>query len=91
MMKKIFVAIGLSSFALAAFAFEAEPIFKPVLRDGTTVHMFSDGRMAMENAYGKVTSMDDGHVMEAKNGEKIVMTGNETERLRFALRPQYRY
>lgn len=92
MMKKIFVAIGLSSFALAAFAFEAEPIVKSVdLRDGTTVHMFSDGKMAMENAYGKVTSMDDGHVMEAKNGEKIVMKGNETERLRFALRPQYRY
>lgn len=92
MMKKIFVALGVSSFALAAFAFEAEPIVKSVdLKGGTTVHVFNDGKMGMENAYGRVTSMGDGHVMEARNGERIVMKGNETERLRFALRPQYRY
>lgn len=92
MMKKICLSLGMSAFALAAFASGTDAIVKSVpLADGTTVHVFRDGKMGMENAYGKVISMDEGHVMEARTGEKIVMKGDETARLYFALRPQYLY
>jgi hypothetical protein len=61
------------------------------LNDGTTVHIFKDGKMAMENEFGKVISMREGHVMTAKNGQKIVMKGNEMERLHLELLSKYQY
>lgn len=92
MMKKLCVAVGLGALAVSAFAFGTDPIVKSIsLKDGSTVHVFGDGKMAMESAYGRIESMDDGHVMEGRNGEKIVMKGNETARLYVSLRPQYRY
>jgi len=90
MLKKLALSIGLSVAALSAFANSTDPIVKSVeLKDGTTVHVFKDGKMAMEGVYGAITSMPSGHVMEAKNGEKLVMNGNETARLSMSLRSQY--
>lgn len=90
MLKKFALAVGMSVVTLSAFAFSNDPIVKSVeLKDGATVHVFRDGKMAMEGVYGRVESMADGHVMEAKNGDKIVMKGNETARLSSVLRTQY--
>lgn len=92
MFKQLMIAVSLGGFAMSAMAFGTDPIVNSVdLRDGTTVHVFKDGKMAMENAYGRVTGMAEGHVMESKSGEKIVMKGNETARLELSLRPQYLY
>lgn len=92
MIKKIAVAIGLSGLALSVFASGIDRIEKSVeLKGGATVHIFADGKMAMENEYGRVDSMEEGHAMEAKNGQEIIMKGNETGRLQMVLRPQYLY
>jgi len=51
------------------------------LKDGSTVHVFADGKMAMENSFGRTTSMEPGHAMEAKDGKKIIMNGNDAYRV----------
>ena len=92
MFKKISVVIAGGAVALSAFAGDPSGIVKSIdLSDGTTVHVFRDGKMAMESELGKVTSMAQGHVMSARNGEKITMNGNETERLHMELLSKYQF
>lgn len=50
------------------------------LKDGSTVYVFKDGKMAMEGRFGKTVGMKAGHFMESKDGQKIVMVGNELAR-----------
>ncbi len=51
------------------------------LKDGSSVYIFQDGKMAMESITGRVTHMNPGDTMEARDGSKIVMQGNEVARL----------
>ena len=37
--------------------------------------------MGMEDKYGRATYMESGHVMETKDGKKIIMNGNEIWRV----------
>ncbi len=91
MLKKVLVAVAVSAVAVSAFAWDDGGIEKSIdLKDGNTVHVFKDGKMGMENPYGYVVAMEEGHVMEAKDGRKIVMQGNETARLNAVLYRQYR-
>lgn len=92
MFRKVFVFSTAATIAFSAFAGDPFTIEKSIeLKDGSTVHIFKDGKMGMENKFGKVVSMNDGDIMEASSGVKIAMDGNETERLRMMLRPQYQY
>ena len=92
MLKKIFVAVAGSVVALSAFAGDPSAIVKSIdLADGGTVHVFRDGKMAMESDLGKVVSMREGHTMSARNGEKIIMRGNEMERLHMEFLSKYQY
>ena len=50
------------------------------LKDGSTVHIFKDGKMGMEHKFGRAVAMKPGQVMETKDGKKIDMKGNEVER-----------
>lgn len=52
------------------------------LKDGTTLYVFKDGRMAMEDSLGHTVLMRVGQPMETIDGEKIVMKGNEVWRER---------
>ncbi|NMG46080.1 periplasmic Cu(I)/Cu(II)-binding protein CopK [Aromatoleum toluvorans] len=73
---------------IATTAFSADPskVDKSYeLKDGSTVYIFKDGKMAMENKAGQIVSMKDGHAMETKDGQKIMMKGNEIWRLDNAL------
>ncbi len=91
MLNKIALAVVGCVVAVSAYAWDDGGIEKSIeLKDGSTVHVFKDGKMGMENPYGLVTSMDEGHAMDTKDGKTIVMKGNETARLGLALRPQYR-
>lgn len=82
MFKKLLLAAATSTIALSAFAVDASRVEKSVeLKDGSTVHIFADGKMGMEDNFGRAAYMEPGHAMEAKNGEKIVMVGNEVGRL----------
>ena len=82
MFKKLLVTAASSMIALSAFAVDANKVEKSIeLKDGLTVHIFADGKMGMEDRVGRAVYMAPGHVMETKDGKKIVMNGNETGRV----------
>ncbi|MFA7281238.1 MAG: periplasmic Cu(I)/Cu(II)-binding protein CopK [Sterolibacterium sp.] len=82
MFKKLLVLAAISTIGTSAFAVGDDELQKSVqLKDGSIVHVFKDGKMAMEDKYGRAVRMEPGHVMEAKNGEKIKMQGDEVGRL----------
>lgn len=84
-MKKFLLAIAASTVAISGFALDYRDIEKSVqLKDGSTVHVFKDGKMAMENQYGRVVQMANAEVMETRDGQKITMQGNEVARLSLA-------
>ena len=47
------------------------------LKDGTTLVVFKDGKMAMRDAKGRTVPMKENHPMETKDGKVIMMRGNE--------------
>lgn len=82
MLKKILLVAAFSTIAASAFASNSADVQKVIeLKDGSTVYIFKDGKMAMENSYGRTERMAPGHVMEAKDGQKITMQGDEVARL----------
>lgn len=81
-MKKLLMIIALTGIATGAFAAHTSDVEKAIpLKDGSTVHIFRDGKMAMENKYGNAVRMKEGEVMVAEDGRKIVMRGDEVARL----------
>ena len=84
MLKKAIFVIMMSATAVTAFASDAarsqaEQILD--LKDGSTVYIFKDGKMAMEDKLGRSVRMNQGEVMETKDGQKIMMHGDEVMRL----------
>lgn len=47
------------------------------LKDGSTLYVFKGGKMGMEDNKGRPHSMKNGRLMETKDGEKLMMYGNE--------------
>lgn len=81
MLKITAVALA-STFALSAFAAGGTELQRSVeLKDGSTVHIFQDGKMGMEDKFGRAFLMPQGHVMEARDGTRIEMKGNEVSRV----------
>lgn len=86
MLMKIAAAAASVLIATSVFAADKVNVAKSYeLKDGSTVYVFKDGKMAMENKAGQVVSMKEGHAMETKDGQKIMMKGNEVWRLDDAL------
>lgn len=87
MFKKLVIAAAIGAISLTAFAWgsKTEPQQSIPLKDGSIVHIFDTGEMAMEDQLGRVVSMKQGEVMEAQNGQKITMDGNEVARLEYLL------
>lgn len=82
MLKKCVVFVASAIIALSAHAVDTSKVEKSIeLKDGSTVYIFKDGKMAMEDKYGRVISMKKGQVMETKDGQRIIMIGNELSRL----------
>lgn len=91
MRTKILLAILGSSVALSAFAVDAGNVQKAIeLKDGSTVYLFKDGKMGMEDKFGRAVRMKEGHVMETKDGQRIIMVGDEVARLDTILHLQHR-
>ena len=91
MFKKILVTAAASMVALSAFAVDASKVAKSIeLKDGATVYLFKDGKMGMESKLGRVMPMKEGQVMETKDGQRVVMIGNEVARLETVLHADYR-
>lgn len=45
------------------------------------MYIFKDGKMGMEDKLGRAVRMKEGQVMETKDGQKIMMHGDEVMRL----------
>lgn len=79
--KVMLVAIG-AMLAMSAYAVDRSKVDKSIdLKDGSTVYIFKDGKMAMENKFGKTVRMRPGHVMDTRDGKRIIMVGDEIMRL----------
>ena len=88
MYKKLLLAAATGMFAMSAFAANTGNVQKSYeLKDGSTVHVFKDGKMGMEDKMGRAARMKDGHVMETKDGQKLMMKGDEVWRVEGKLRP----
>ena len=68
-----------TAFAGDAARTEAKQVIE--LKDGSTVYIFKDGKMAMEDKAGRATRMKKDTVMETKDGQKIIMHGDDVMRL----------
>jgi len=93
MLKKLLMIVAISAVTASAFAENLKEIEKTIeLKDGSTLYIFKDGKMGMEDKFGGwSSSMESGLVMETKDGKNIIMNGNEIWRveqlLRWANRP----
>ena len=82
MLKKVLMVVAISSAAASVYAVDRTQVKQAIeLKDGSTVYIFKDGKMGMEDKYGRATYMESGHVMETKEGKKIIMNGNEIWRV----------
>lgn len=51
------------------------------LQDGSTLHVFTDGKMAKEDRFGRAVAITPGEVLVLENGGKVTAVGNEVGRL----------
>ena len=84
MLQKLLMVVAMSAITATAFAddaarAQAEKVIE--LKDGSTVYLFKGGKMAMEDKSGRAKRMDQDVVMETKDGQKIIMHGDEVSRL----------
>lgn len=56
------------------------------LQNGSTLHKYQDGKMAVENAIGRPTVVQPGQVLIAADGSSITMVGDEVARLSAEIR-----
>ena len=81
------LAATCSMLALSAFAVDASKVDKTIeLKDGSNLYVFKDGKMGMETKTGGTARMKSGDVMEAKDGQKYMMVGDEVARLDWLLK-----
>ncbi len=91
MLKRFLMIVAISSAAASAYAVDMSQVKQSIdLKDGSTVYIFKDGKMGMEDKYGRATYMESGHVMETKDGKKIIMNGNEIWRVDELLHSNHR-
>ncbi|KDP87192.1 copper resistance protein CopK [Cupriavidus sp. SK-3] len=82
MFKKVIVAVSAGLIAVSSFAADSSQVEKKFeLKDGSTLYIFKDGKMSMENKAGHAVGMKEGVIMETKDGQKMMMKGNEVWRL----------
>lgn len=51
------------------------------LKDGSTVVVFKNGKMGMQDKLGRAVQMKPGVIMEAQDGQRLIMIGNEVMRV----------
>lgn len=82
LLNKLAITAAILAAASGAFAVELTQVDKSfVLKDGSTVYIFKNGKMAMEDKLGRVVPMKQGELMQTTDGQRIVMLGNELARL----------
>jgi hypothetical protein len=73
--------VGVVGPALAADQAQqtAQEVIK--LKDGSTLYVFRDGKMAKEDKLGRTVFLQKGEVLEAADGRRVTAVGNEVARL----------
>jgi len=74
----------LGAFAAPSFAGDAvsNNVSKAYsLKDGGTLYVFKDGKMAQENNFGCAVYLKQGQAYETTDGQKIIANSNEVARL----------
>lgn len=92
MRKAAIATIVLSAFMSAAIADDAARVAAEKvieMKDGSTLYIFKDRKMSMRDKFGRAARMDQGRVMETKDGQKIIMVGDEVARLDFLLKKDH--
>lgn len=89
MKRNILIAAILSGLISTAFAGDearknAEKVIE--MKDGSTLYIFKDKKMSMEDKVGRAVRMKPGHVMETKDGQQLIMVGDEVARLDWLLK-----
>ncbi len=77
---------GLALPALAHDALQQEVRQSVPLKDGATLHVFRDGKMAKEDRYGRAVHLNSGEAVETADGRTLSTVGNEVARLDSLLR-----
>ena len=78
------IALAAATATAPAFARDALPQATQqalALKDGSTLYVFKDGKMAKEDHYGRAAYLKQGEVLELADGRKIPAVGNEVARL----------
>lgn len=73
--------LGLSGAAFAGDVAKAQAAATHQLKDGGTLYIFRDGKMAKEDKYGKSVYLKKGETLETTDGRKIIANSNEVARL----------
>jgi len=80
MTKKILFAAAVAMASLSAFA-GSDLVETHGLKDGSALYVFGDGKMGMEDKYGRAVRMSEDQVMVTADGKKIEMKGDEVARV----------
>ena len=86
------VAVALAGMAAQAQASDAlaNAVQASVeLRDGSTLHIFKDGKMAQESRFGRAVYLNVGASVSTKDGRNIAITSNEVARLGSLLQKEH--
>ena len=84
---KYFIGAACIMATMSAFAVDNSKVDRTIeLKDGSSLYVFKDGKMAMETRTGGTATMKSGEVMEGKDGQKYMMVGNEVARLDWLLK-----
>lgn len=74
-------AVGASVPALARDALPQVTQQALAMKDGSTLYVFKNGKMAKEDRYGRATYLKQGETLELVGGPKVTAVGNEVARL----------
>lgn len=80
-MSKSLIALCLAAPLISAYAMDGEIVKSTPMKDGTTLHQFKDGKMAMEDKFGRPMRMEPGELMTTVDGAVVTMVGDEVARL----------
>lgn len=77
------IMVVATTFALSAqgATYRADVQKTVLMKDGSKLYIFKNGKMGMEDKLGRPATMKRGVVMETKEGQKIIMVGNEVMRV----------
>jgi hypothetical protein len=80
------LALALAAVGAAAPAFARDVLPQATqqtlnLKDGSTLYVFKDGKIAKEDRFGRATYLKQGDVLELSDGRKVTVNSNEVGRL----------